>query len=164
MSLGRDVRFGRNVVKTGCVNIGDHTSIWHNVILRGDVAPITIGQRCNIQDNTVLHGSLNKWETIIGNDVSVGHLCILHGCELSDECFIGMGSIIMNGSYIGGRVVVAAGSLISQGSVFKEPNTLVMGRPGKVVRELKPDEIEMVLNTPRGYMKYAQQWLPSTEK
>ncbi|MBU3915743.1 gamma carbonic anhydrase family protein [bacterium] len=157
--LGRDVGFGQNVVKTGNINIGDQTSIWHNVILRGDVAPIMIGARCNIQDNTVVHGQLNRWSTKIGDGVSVGHSCILHGCELSDESFIGMGSILMNGSFIGNRVMVAAGSLISQGSRFEEPNTLVMGRPGKVVRELREEEINMILNTPKGYIEYARQWL-----
>ncbi|MCP4757026.1 MAG: gamma carbonic anhydrase family protein [Proteobacteria bacterium] len=157
--LGMDVRFGQNVVKTGTVTIGDHTSIWHNVVLRGDVQPIIIGERCNIQDNTVIHGQLNKWAATIGNNVSVGHSCILHGCELADESFVGMGSIIMNGCYIGSRVLVAAGSLITEGSRFEDPNSLVMGRPGKVVRELKESEIEMIENTPARYIEYARKWL-----
>lgn len=160
---GVDVRFGQNVVTTGNVTIGDLTSIWHNVILRGDVEPITIGERCNIQDNTVLHGQLGRYDVKIGNGVSVGHSCIIHGCELADESFVGMGSIVMNGAYIGSRVLVAAGSLVSQNSRFEEPNTLVMGRPGKVVRELRDNEIEMILNTPNKYIQYAKQWLPATE-
>ncbi len=157
------MRFGQNVVITGNVEIGSHSSIWHNVILRGDVAPIKIGKDCNIQDNTVLHGQLNQWKVTLGNRVSVGHSCILHGCELSDESFVGMGSILMNGSHIGSRVLVAAGSLISQGSKFEEPETLVMGRPGKVVRKLKPEEIKMVLETPKRYIKYASDWLPMSK-
>ena len=159
LQKGSDVRFGQNVVITGDVVIGDQTSIWHNVVLRGDVAPVTIGARCNIQDNTVMHGQLNQWAVKIGDDVSIGHSCLLHGCELADQSFIGMGAIVMNGCYIGSRVLVAAGSLISQRSRFEEPNTLIMGRPGKVVRELKENEIDMILTTPGRYMEYAQKWL-----
>ena len=159
IKLGNDVRFGENVVTTGTVIIGDQTSVWHNVILRGDVEPITIGARCNIQDNTVIHGQLNQWAVKIGNDVSIGHSCILHGCELADQSFIGMGAIVMNGCYIGSHVLVAAGSLISPGSRFEDPNTLVMGRPGKVVRQLKENEMEMILTTPGRYISYAQNWL-----
>ncbi len=157
--LEKDIYFGQNVVTTGTVVIGNQTSIWHNVVLRGDVEPIHIGTQCNIQDNTVVHGQLNKWAPKIGNRVSVGHSCLLHGCELADESFIGMGSILMNGSYIGHRVLVAAGSLIPQGARFEEPNTLVMGRPGKVVRELRESELKMILDTPARYVTYARKWL-----
>ncbi len=164
LTLGEDVRFGQNVVKTGTVTIGDYTSIWHNVILRGDVEPIKIGSRCNIQDNTVVHGQLNQWATKIGNGVSVGHSCILHGCELSDESFVGMGAILMNGSFIGTRVMVAAGSLIPQDARFEEANTLVLGRPGKVIRSLRDSEIKMIFETPKSYIEYSRQWLPSSEE
>jgi carbonic anhydrase/acetyltransferase-like protein (isoleucine patch superfamily) len=159
LKTGKDVRFGQNVVITGNVSIGDQTSVWHNVILRGDVEPITIGERCNIQDNTVVHGQLGRFAVVIGNGVSVGHSCIIHGCELADESFVGMGSIVMNGAYIGNRVLVAAGSLVPQNARFDEPNTLVMGRPGKVVRKLKANEIQMILETPANYIQYALQWL-----
>ncbi len=91
--------------------------------------------------------------------MSVGHCCLLHGCELADESFVGMGSILMNGSYIGHRVLVAAGSLIPQGARFNEPNTLVMGRPGKVVRKLRESELRMILETPAKYAKYAKECL-----
>jgi len=163
-NIAANVRFGQNVVITGDVKIDDNTSIWHNVILRGDVAPITIGARTNIQDNTVLHGQLNQWDVKLGDDVSVGHSCILHGCELANESFIGMGAIIMNGAYIGPRVFVAAGSLVSQGSRFEEPNVLVMGRPGKVVRPLREREIQMIMETPKRYIQYALDWLPEFKK
>jgi len=160
VKLGKNVRLGENVVLSGDITIMDDSSIWHNVVLRGDVAPIEIGKRCNIQDNCVLHGQLNKWQVTIGNNVSIGHSCIIHGAQLADDSFVGMGAIVMNGSYIGSRVLVAAGSLISQGSRFEDPNTLVMGRPGKVVRKLRENEINMILDTPNNYITYAQQWLP----
>lgn len=159
IQLGQDVYTGQNVVTTGTVIVGDQTSIWHNVVLRGDVEPIQIGKQCNIQDNTLVHGQLNRWAPKIGNRVSIGHCCLLHGCELADESFIGMGSILMNGSYIGNRVLVAAGSLIPEGARFDEPNTLIMGRPGKVVRELREKELNMILTTPDRYVMYAREWL-----
>ncbi len=164
IKLGKDVRFGQNVVATGVVSIGDYTSIWHNVVLRGDVEPIIIGRRCNIQDSTVVHGQYEKWATTLGNNISVGHSCILHGCELADNSFIGMGTILLNGSYIGSNILVAAGSLVPQNTRFEEPGTLVMGRPAKVVRELKENEIEMILNTPGNYINYARKWLPAESK
>lgn len=154
------MRFGENAVITGNVFIGDYSSIWHNVILRGDVEPITIGSRCNIQDNTVLHGQLGRFAVVVGNNVSIGHSCIIHGCELADDSFVGMGSIVMNGAYIGSHVLVAAGSLIPQGARFEEKGTLVMGRPGKVVRELRDNELKMIADTPSRYIEYAKQWLP----
>ena len=158
-SFGEKVQLGLNTVITGKVTIGDQTSIWHNVILRGDVEPIIIGARCNIQDNSVLHGQLGKFAVVIGNDVSVGHSCIIHGCELADNCFVGMGSIIMNGACIGSRVLVAAGSLVPQGARFVEPETLVMGRPGKVIRKQRDSELKMIIETPVKYIQYAKQWL-----
>lgn len=158
--IGQGVRFGENVVLRGTLNIGNFSSIWHNVILRGDVSPIVIGSNCNIQDNTVLHGQLNQWDVILGDRVSIGHSCILHGCELADDSFIGMGSIVMNGAYIGPYVLVAAGSLIAEGSRFAERETLVMGRPAKTVRKLKPKELQMIEQTPKRYMDYAKKWLP----
>jgi carbonic anhydrase/acetyltransferase-like protein (isoleucine patch superfamily) len=160
IELAEGVRLGQNAVLTGTVTIGCQTSIWHNVILRGDVEPITIGERCNIQDNTMVHGQLNRWSTVLGNDVSVGHCCILHGCQLANHSFIGMGSILMNGSRIGSYVLVAAGSLIPQGNCFETPYTLVMGRPGRIVRELKQEEVDMIQQTPLRYVEYAKQWLP----
>jgi carbonic anhydrase/acetyltransferase-like protein (isoleucine patch superfamily) len=163
IELGKEVRIGQNAVLTGKIRIGDYTSIWHNVILRGDVAPIIIGSHCNIQDNTVLHGQLDQWHVQLGDRVSIGHSCILHGCELADDSFIGMGSIIMNGVFIGSKVLVAAGSLIPEGARFEEPGTLVLGRPGKMVRKLNEREIQMIENTPKRYMDYARKWLPPLE-
>ena len=159
---GKNVRLGRNVVVTGTVRLGADTSVWHNVVLRGDVAPISIGAQCNIQDGTVIHGQLNQWNVTMGDKVSVGHSCILHGCELESECFIGMGSMIMNGCRIGRNVLIAAGSLIPEGTKIVEENVLVMGRPGKIVRELNEREIAMIRDTPGRYIEYADRWLPLT--
>ena len=163
ISVGKNVRLGRNVVLTGSVDIGANTSIWHNVVVRGDVAPIAIGSQCNIQDGTVIHGQLDQWKVSVGSRVSVGHSCILHGCELESECFVGMGSIVMNGCHIGRNVMIAAGSLIPEGTRIVDENVLVMGRPGKIVRELNAREIGMIRDTPDRYVDYANRWLPPME-
>ncbi len=160
ITFGQNARLGQNAVLTGSVTLGQDTSIWHNVILRGDVAPIIIGDQCNIQDGTVIHGQLNEWKVKIGDRVSVGHSCILHGCELENDSFVGMGSIIMNGCYIGKHVVIAAGSLIPERKQFREDNVLIMGRPGKIVRELNENERRMISETPPRYVNYAMKWLP----
>lgn len=159
IELAPEVRFGQNVVVTGEVSMGEYTSIWHNCVIRGDVAPIHIGSHCNIQDNTVIHGQLNAWSVNIGNRVSVGHSCLLHGCTLEDDSFVGMGSIIMNGAVIGSRVLVAAGSLVKEGAQFTEPNTLVVGRPAKVIRKFSDDHLKLILDTPKRYIQYAQEWI-----
>ncbi|MDT8446432.1 MAG: gamma carbonic anhydrase family protein [bacterium] len=160
INLHPSVRMGQNVVTTGNLSIGENSSVWHNCTLRGDVEPITIGKNCNIQDNTVLHGQLGKHDVKLGDNVSVGHGCILHGCELADHSFVGMGAIVMNGAYIGSYVLVAAGSLVPEGKRFEDPYTLVMGRPAKAVRALNEREIAMIEGTPQRYLDYAQRWLP----
>lgn len=156
---GENVRLGQNAVLTGDIVIGKNSSLWHNTVVRADVAPVRIGELTNIQDNTVIHGQLGKWGVTIGDRVTVGHGCILHGCHLASDCFIGMGTIIMNGAYIGSNVFIAAGSLIPGGTRIEDQNVLVMGRPGKVVRCLKDEEIKLLRETPHNYMKYAEKWL-----
>lgn len=156
---GENVRLGQNAVLTGDVVIGANSSIWHNTVVRADVAPVRIGELTNIQDNTVIHGQLGKWGVTIGDRVTIGHSCILHGCHLDSDCFIGMGTIIMNGAYIGSNVFIAAGSLITGGTRIEESNVLVMGRPGKVIRKLKEDEIRLLKETPYNYKIYAEKRL-----
>ncbi len=162
IQFGQGVRLGQNAVLTGRVTVGEESSLWHNVVIRGDVEPIIIGKRVNIQDATVLHGQLGKYGVTIGDDVSIGHGCILHGCELASNSFIGMGAMVMNGAYIGRFVLVAAGSLVPEGKRFDEPYTLIMGRPAKVARKLNEKEIALIEGTPKRYVGYAQQWLPPT--
>jgi carbonic anhydrase/acetyltransferase-like protein (isoleucine patch superfamily) len=158
-TFGPNVRFGQNAVVTGRVEIGQDTSIWHNVILRGDVEPIIIGKACNIQDGTIMHGQLGKYGVTLGDEVSIGHGCILHGCELASRCFIGMGAMVMNGAYIGENILVAAGSLVPEGKRFATPGMLIMGRPAKEVRPLNERELAMITDTPPRYIGYAEQWL-----
>ena len=112
----------------GDVHVGSQSSLWFNVVVRGDVNYIRIGERTNIQDGTVVHVTRDTHPTIIGNDVSIGHSVTLHGCTLHDNCLVGIGAIVLDGAVIGASSLVAAGSLVSPGTEIP-PRSLVMGSP-----------------------------------
>jgi carbonic anhydrase/acetyltransferase-like protein (isoleucine patch superfamily) len=119
----------------GDVHIGAESSIWMNVVIRGDVHWIRIGARTNIQDGTVVHVQGGTHPTTIGDEVTIGHGAIVHGCTIADRCLIGMGAILLNGANVGAESIVAAGSLVPEGFVVP-PRSLVMGSPATVRREL----------------------------
>ncbi|MCM3599154.1 gamma carbonic anhydrase family protein [Robertmurraya korlensis] len=125
---------------TGDVVIGDHTSIWFGTVIRGDVAPTIIGDRVNIQDNSILHQSPNN-PLIIEDEVTIGHQVILHSCTIRKKALVGMGSIILDQAEIGEGAFIGAGSLVPQGKKIP-PNTLAFGRPAKVIRELTEADIK----------------------
>jgi len=138
----------------GDVTIGSESSIWFNSVLRGDVGPITIGDETNIQDGTIIHGTFRKAFARLGNRVTVGHSVILHGCRIDDLCLIGMGSIIMDNSHIGARNIVGAGSLVTEDAQFPEEGWLILGRPAKAVRRLKPEEVAFLDQSAKNYLNY----------
>ncbi len=123
----------------GDVHIGAESSVWMNVVVRGDVNSIRIGARTNIQDLTVVHVMRETNPTIIGDNVTVGHSAVLHGATIEDRCLIGMGAILLNGCRIGTGSIVAAGALVPERFVVP-PGSMVMGLPGKVRRALTPEE------------------------
>ncbi|MFN7922515.1 MAG: gamma carbonic anhydrase family protein [Bryobacteraceae bacterium] len=125
----------------GDVVIGERSSIWPNATVRGDVHSIRIGDESNIQDNSVLHADFPDFPLNIGNRVTVGHSVVLHGCTIGDGALIGIGAIVLNGAKIGKGAVIAAGALISEGAEVPD-YSLVMGVPGKVRREITPEERE----------------------
>lgn len=130
------------VTITGDVKIGEESSIWFNSVIRGDVAPTVIGNRVNIQDNSILHQSPNN-PLIIEDDVTVGHQVILHSSIVRQGALIGMGSIVLDGAEIGEGAFIGAGSLVPQGKKIP-PNSLAFGRPAKVIRELnEADKVDM---------------------
>lgn len=137
----------------GDCRIGKNCSIWFRTVIRGDVMPITIGDETNIQDGTTIHGTINKAAAKIGRRVTVGHNCILHGCEIGDLCLIGMGAVIMDNAKVPTRSVVGAGSLVTENSVF-EPGMLILGRPAKAVRPLKPEELAFLEQSANNYLLY----------
>jgi carbonic anhydrase/acetyltransferase-like protein (isoleucine patch superfamily) len=147
----------------GDVTIGRNSSIWFNVVLRGDVGPIKVGDETNIQDGSVIHGTYKKAFAIIGNRVTIGHAVILHGCRIDDLCLIGMGSLIMDDAHIGPRNIVGAGSLVTEGAKFLDEGWLILGRPAKAVRKLTPDELAFLDKSANNYLEY-KSWYQHPEK
>jgi carbonic anhydrase/acetyltransferase-like protein (isoleucine patch superfamily) len=142
----------------GDVTLGEHSSIWMNAVVRGDVHRIRIGANTNIQDNSVLHGMLNQWPVEIGDFVTIGHNVTLHGCVVEDRCLIGMGVIVLNGARIGTGSVLAAGTIIPEGTRV-EPGTLWMGVPGRFRQQLGPEDLVKILKYANNYLDYKNQYL-----
>jgi len=141
----------------GDVVLGEHSSIWMNAVLRGDVHAIRVGHYSNIQDCSVLHGMKEKWGVYVGDYVTVGHSVTLHGCTIEDRCLIGMGSIILNGARIGSGSIIAAGTLIPEETIV-EPGSLWMGSPGKLHRKLEEKDEETILTYSRNYVRYSKSY------
>lgn len=147
-----------NATVIGDVTIGERSSVWFNTVVRGDIHRISIGSRTNIQDNSVIHVTRNRFPATIGDDVTAGHRVILHGCEIRDRCLIGMGSIIMDGTVIEEDVIIGAGSLVTEG--MKIPaGTLCFGSPAKVRRNLTPEEKEFIKFSAEHYVGDAKRYL-----
>ena len=137
----------------GDVEIGEDSSVWMCVVIRGDVNRIRIGRRSNIQDGTIVHVMKDTHPTIIGDDVTVGHAAVVHGCTIEDRCLIGMGAILLNGVSVGTGSIIAAGTLLPEGMQVP-PRSLVMGAPGKVRRTLSDaDLVEIQMYADR-YVAY----------
>jgi carbonic anhydrase/acetyltransferase-like protein (isoleucine patch superfamily) len=134
----------------GDVQIGAESSVWMNVVIRGDINQIRIGKRTNIQDLTAVHVMRDAYPTIIGDEVTVGHSVIVHGATIEDRVLIGMGAILLNGSVIGEGSLVAAGTVVLEGTQVP-PGSLVAGVPGKVRRELTDEERQSVIDNARTY-------------
>ena len=143
----------------GDVAIGDESSVWMNAVVRGDVNTIRIGRRTNIQDGTIVHVMREpSHPTVVGDEVTVGHRAILHGCTVADRCLIGMGAILLNGSSVGADCIVAAGTLLTEGVVVP-PRSLVMGSPGKVRRALTDGEVAFIRDSAANYVGYRLDYL-----
>jgi len=145
-----------NATIIGDVEIGENSSVWFGCVIRCEENRIVIGKNTNIQDLTTIHTD-HCCSVIIGDNVTIGHNVVLHGCEIGNNVLIGMGSIIMNGSRIGDNVLIGAGSLITQNTVIP-PNTLVFGRPAKVIRELTQEEIERIRISAKEYIELSNDY------
>jgi len=139
----------------GDVTIGEHSSIWFNTVVRGDVNYITIGKMTNVQDLSMLHVTKDTHPLIIGDNVTIGHSVTLHGCTLKNNCFIGMGATILDGAVVEENAMVAAGALVKQNFIVPY-GKLVAGVPAKVVRDLSEDEIANIQASAERYKKYAE--------
>ena len=143
-----------NAVVIGKVVLHADANIWYSVVVRGDTDTLTIGEGSNIQDGSVVHTDVGL-PLVVGKHVTVGHQVILHGCQIGDESLIGMGAVILNGARIGKHCIVGAGSLVTEGKEFPD-GSLIMGSPAKVVREVRPEEIEKIRASAAHYVKNAQ--------
>lgn len=137
-------------VVIGDVELGAESSLWFGTVVRGDVEPIRIGRRTNLQDLTMVHVTGGRWPTTIGDGVTAGHRAVLHGCVVHDDCLIGIGAIVLDGAEIGPESIVAAGALVPPG-MRVPPRTMVRGLPARVVRELTDADVEGIRRSAAGY-------------
>lgn len=154
--LGQNVWLAPNATVIGDVRIGDRASVWWNALIRGDNDPIYIGEETNIQDGSVIHTDAGL-PVFIGPRVTVGHLVMLHGCTIGEGSLIGIGSILLNRSSIGKHCIVGAGTLIPEGKVFPD-RSLIVGSPGKVIRELTDDEVARLERSAAHYVQNAARY------
>jgi len=162
--IGEKTWIAENAVVIGRCEIGKDSSIWFGSVVRADVNFIKIGDRSNIQDLSIIHvtyipkGSEGGYPTIIGDDVTVGHSVTLHGCRIGNACLIGMSATLLDGCEIGEESMVAAGSVVTQNKKFP-PQSMIMGTPAKVVRQLSKDEIANIYKSAQYYVSYKNEYL-----
>lgn len=160
-SLGERVFIADGAKVIGRAELGDHSNIWFNTVIRADVNFIKIGKNTNIQDLCMLHVTeLNA--LTIGENTSLGHSVVLHGCKIGSGCLIGMGTIILDGAEIGDNCLVAAGSLVTPGKKFPA-GSLIKGRPAVVERPLNPEEAHRIANHYQAYIGYKEEYLKMEE-
>jgi carbonic anhydrase/acetyltransferase-like protein (isoleucine patch superfamily) len=153
--LADDVFIAPGAQVIGKVTIGTGSSVWFNCVLRGDVGRITVGERTNLQDSTIVHVTGGRFDTHIGDDVLIGHGCIIHGCRLENHTFVGMGAIVLDGAVVEADAMLAAGALLTPGKVVKS-GELWAGRPAKFLRSLTAAEIAGNRAGAAGYARLAQ--------
>ena len=146
----------------GDVEIGYHSSVWFNTVVRGDVFYIRIGKCSNIQDGCILHVTRDRFATVVGDFVTVGHGAILHGCAIESHCLIGMGAIVLDKVLVGAGSIVGAGALLAMG-LQVPPRSLVLGSPAKVVRELSLAEVQGIDRYAQNYLMYKENYLKERE-
>ncbi|MCB9189831.1 MAG: gamma carbonic anhydrase family protein [Flavobacteriales bacterium] len=153
--FGEDCYFAENATIIGNVSTGDQCSFWFQSVVRGDVHSIEMGNKVNVQDGAVVHCTYQKHPTKIGNNVSIGHKAIVHGCTIHDNVLIGMGAIVMDGCVVHSNSIVAAGSVVTQGMII-ESGSIYAGVPAKKVKDINPELFEgEVMRIANNYVKYA---------
>ena len=155
-TFGEQVFIAPQATIIGRTTLGNRVSVWFNAVLRGDIAPIEVGEGSNIQDNCVLHVA-DEDPCIVGRNVVVGHSAVLHGCRVEDDCLIGIGAVVLNKALIGKGSVVGAGALVTQGTIVP-PGSLVVGSPAKVKRPVTPEEATMQAVFAPKYVRVAENY------
>ena len=162
-SFGENCFLAENATIIGDFSCGDHCSFWFNSVCRGDVNSIQLGNKVNIQDGAVIHCTFKKSKTIVGNNVSVGHNAILHGCTIEDNVLIGMGAIVMDNAVIQTGAIVAAGAVVLENQTV-EKNCIYAGVPAKKIKEVDPNNHQFFIErTANNYLTYAS-WFTDTQK
>jgi len=153
--FGKDCFVAPNATIVGDVIMGDNCSVWFNAVVRGDVNSIRLGNKVNVQDGAVIHATFQKTKTIVGNNISIGHNAIVHGCTINDNVLVGMGSIIMDNAVIQSNTIIAAGAVVLEGTIC-EAGSIYAGVPAKKIKDISQDlisgEIERIANN---YIKYS---------
>ncbi len=167
--LGKNTWIAPSADVIGNVTIGEDCSIWFGTVIRGDVHYITIGDRTSIQDLSMVHITHHKKAdrsdgspTVIGNDVTIGHKVMLHGCTIEDACLVGMSATILDNAVIGKESIVGAGSLVTKGKKFP-PRSLIIGSPAKVVRELTDEEVKELYASAKRYVNFKNEYQPKSD-
>lgn len=151
-----------NAQVVGNVTLGEASSVWFGVVIRGDTESITVGKGSNIQDNSVLHADVGM-PLVIGENVTVGHQVMLHGCSVGDGSLIGIQAVVLNGAKIGKNCLVGAGALVTEGKEFPD-GTMIFGSPAKAVRQLSDAQIEALKMSARHYMQNANRYKSGLKK
>ena len=153
--LGEDIYIAENATITGEVKCGNQCSFWFNAVVRGDVNYIKMGHKVNVQDGAVIHGTYEKSPTNIGNNVSIGHQAMVHGCTIQDNVLVGMGAIIMDDCIIGENSIIAAGAVLTSKTIV-EPGSIFAGIPAKKIKDVPYHLVEGEINRiANNYVKYA---------
>jgi carbonic anhydrase/acetyltransferase-like protein (isoleucine patch superfamily) len=143
--FGNDCYLAENATIVGDVEMGDNCSVWFNAVIRGDVNSIRMGNKVNVQDGACIHCTYQKTKTIIGNNVSIGHNAIVHGCKIDDNVLIGMGAIVMDNAVIGSNTIIAAGAVVLENTIV-EAGSIYAGVPAKKVKDINQDLIKGEIN------------------
>lgn len=152
--IGANVFIASNATVIGDVEIGESTNIWYGAVIRGDVNHIRIGARTNVQDLCMIHVTGQEFSTEIGDEVTIGHSAILHGCRLASRVLVGMGAIVLDGVEVGEGSVIAAGAVLPPGKKYP-PRVLIMGSPAQVKREVTEQDYQGLLHSAEHYVELA---------
>lgn len=153
--IGKDTWLAENATVVGDVEMGEKCSVWFNAVIRGDVNSIRMGNQVNVQDGAVIHCTYEKTKVVLGNNVSIGHNALVHGCTVEDNVLIGMGSIVMDDCYIESGSIIAAGAVLLEGTRV-ESGSIYAGVPAKKVKKISPELFEgEVMRIANNYVKYS---------
>ncbi|WP_395804740.1 gamma carbonic anhydrase family protein [Daejeonella sp.] len=161
-TIGKDCFLAENSTIVGDVTIGKHCSVWFSAVIRGDVNFITIGDNTNIQDGAVIHCTYLKAPTIIGNNVSIGHNALVHGCVINDYVLIGMGAIVMDHALVEEFCIIAAGTIVLE-NMRCESGFLYAGIPARKIKPLTEEQIALLKKLPENYKMYSNWFIPDSE-